>query len=292
MTNHLSDQTGKIDLRPTDDPGPHPVYVTAKCNQRCVFCAGAPSPFTDRGRIERALFGADWICLQGGEPTIDRLLFHYVKLAKRDSAGRKITLATNGLKLSLRHYARACANGGLDEILLSFPAHRSNGANPLCPPQAYDQKIRALRNLNEICHTMQISLLHPVCTANYRDLPELFRFLYGEFAPFGRIVLKLVECVGRATHKPDLLPPMDKLGPRLEEALALADQWGMPVSVEGIPPCLYPAHAERTSLKDSANLPFAGSPKQKRRPQCAGCPLSEMCCGVSVTYLERHGATW
>lgn len=124
-----------------------PIFVSAQCNQRCVCCPGRPTATVSERQIRQKLYQHDQICLLGGEPTLNRSLLGLIRRAKVYGS-RRVALSTNGLRLSFRHYAKACLDAGLDEILFAFPSHQRAVCDALTGVGgSYELKNQALRRV-------------------------------------------------------------------------------------------------------------------------------------------------
>ncbi|MDD5133028.1 MAG: radical SAM protein [Candidatus Nanoarchaeia archaeon] len=102
------------------------LVLTYDCNNRCKWCYASPSGFKKRlmdfKKIENYLklmksLGIKSLGLLGGEPTLYPNLFEVIKLAKRYDF--KVTLYTNGRKLSNEDFVKKLKKAGLDFINFS-----------------------------------------------------------------------------------------------------------------------------------------------------------------------------
>jgi len=103
------------------------LILTYDCNNRCKWCYASPSNFKkdlmDFEKIKKYLklmksLGIKPLGLLGGEPTLYPKLFDVIKLAKEFSF--KVTLYTNGRKLSDEHFVKKLKELGLDFVNFSL----------------------------------------------------------------------------------------------------------------------------------------------------------------------------
>ncbi len=155
-----------------EKPFDHLVLIlTYRCNLSCRYCyslsnAGLELP-PDRPLERIVEFMARFrgnITLIGGEPTLRADLPEIIRAAKGQDAQRKISLATNGRKLTRLDYLRALKESGLDFVFLSF-----NDARYEPSPSVYADKLEALRN----CRRLRL----PVWLQRTVDAPEQFETL-------------------------------------------------------------------------------------------------------------------
>jgi len=101
---------------------------------------------------------------------------------------------------------------------------------------------------------------------------------------------------------PDMYPRLSEVAPYWYEALALVDEFRIPITVDnlaGFPPCFmrnfehhskYAAAREAVaSIGDEADDHTLKRPEMRHAPGCAGCRWEDVCPGFWVDYMTRFG---
>ncbi len=126
--------------------------ITYRCNLQCRFCYTLSNSNLslpkDRSLNELAKIMEDFkgnITLIGGEPTTRSDLFDIIRIAKNQNSDRKISLATNGLKLKERSYLEGLREAGLDFVFFSLNdrEYETSHIN-------YLEKLVALQNCSDL----------------------------------------------------------------------------------------------------------------------------------------------
>lgn len=126
--------------------------VTYRCDLNCRYCyslsnAGMVLP-PDRSFEQlfdyMGAFDGN-ITLIGGEPTVRRDLPELIRRGKSAFPGRRISVATNGQRLSDLDYAETLQDAKLDFVFLSF-----NDVSYEPSPEVYRRKLQALENCGRI----------------------------------------------------------------------------------------------------------------------------------------------
>jgi len=122
--------------------------LTYRCNMRCRYCytLSNATMLYPEDRIQSRIceiirIYKGNIMLSGGEPTLRNDLFHFIRTAKAANERRKISIATNGLKLKDIGFVRQLRDSGLDFVFLSC-----NDKEYEKSKAAHDNKIVALDN--------------------------------------------------------------------------------------------------------------------------------------------------
>jgi radical SAM protein with 4Fe4S-binding SPASM domain len=133
------------------------VYLTRKCNLRCITCyISAGNPLRDELSINRWLevirkisdLGVEYVYLLGGEPTLlgKENLTKIIRETKE--MGMKIGISTNGILLD-RETVRAIKNAGIDQIQLSIDGSNAEINDKIRGKGSFEAAINASKNLNE-----------------------------------------------------------------------------------------------------------------------------------------------
>jgi MoaA/NifB/PqqE/SkfB family radical SAM enzyme len=170
-------------LRPEDHSGFSSLMipVTSRCNLRCKYCYSRRTQDTDLD-IDEIIdavkgFQGDTIELSGGEPTVREDLDSVI--ARIRSLGKKVTMMTNGVRISDIRYLRRLKSAGLSSVYLSLDSLRSDFYSFMAKDsdgkKLLGQKKQSLKNLeSEGITTILSSTVYP--GLNDREIRDLFIF--------------------------------------------------------------------------------------------------------------------
>jgi len=278
------------------------VNLTYRCNNHCVFCAvgDRPARDADTSEVLAALEsyrkqGYRLLDIDGGEPTLHPDLFDVVAAGRRMGYER-ITVVTNGRRLSYRAFARQMAQSGVDEVLISLHASDAGlQADITGSPESFEQTVGGLNNILGEMGPDNVAVNTTLVRANLDDVHRLAEML--KKAGVRRWNLQVVTPFGRAqaSQVPDpewlkhvLSGLLDSLTP------------GIRIQVINCPPCLLPGHEEAAAAdfqKASRDMVFVGesgenlqaflSNRRAHDRRCRECPYVIQCPGHYV--FEESG---
>ncbi len=127
------------------------------CNNNCLFCSnGQATPaqrnWGDHDEIKAEIIarhnqGAESIGFLGGEPTIYPKIKQLIRLAKHHGY-KRISICTNGRKLSENSFLLELIEAGLTRVALSIHSHKSSLEDEITGRKgSFEQKIKAISNL-------------------------------------------------------------------------------------------------------------------------------------------------
>jgi len=307
------------------------VSIGAVCNNNCVFCMeedrearevnnGAMTPERVRWILEEHR-GAEEVCFTSGEPTTRGELPQFVAWAK--SLGyRRVSVMTNGRRLSQFPYAVALAKAGMNRFYVSIHGHTKKLHEGLTrTPGSFEQTVAGL---DAVAKLKRYGVeLHTSTVVTDRNLPhmlDVYRFLREHGVD--QVVFNVMQANGRAnTYFEQIFPSygdiaagfrafLDALG----EPRPMAFLVDIPLcTTEGIPDFNrgyvekyrhfdLAAHAglEAGKKGDRAQegrgrglvLVTRGDlddEQRDKRPECARCRYDAVCEGVWRNYLKRRG---
>lgn len=149
------------------------VYVTDRCNSRCVMCDywqyGQTHISMERAQALAREFDqldTQWVLLSGGEPLLHP---QWADIARVLASGRRqLWLLTAGL--ALQKYAAAAADL-CQKITVSLDAATADTYRSIRGVDAFDQVCAGIRAVVE--RNEQVSIRCTIQRRNYRQLPEL-----------------------------------------------------------------------------------------------------------------------
>lgn len=269
----------------------HTVFLTNRCNSRCIMCSQPPTAHDDSWRIQESMVVAQSLTwtpsvfgFSGGEPLLlggelRKVLDHF----QRWHPAAKLEVLTNGRLAGDALLARTLFEG-LENTSWMVPlyGHAPFVHNHVVQAEAFDQTIAGLLNLQRHKQPVQLRvvLIEPVL----RVLPSLCEFIAINL-PFVREVAFMgCEPIGFALANQGecRLDLRDWANQLLGGVRALA-RGQVPIILMNLPLCsidqrLWPlAHR---SISDW---------KSVYAPECEGCTVKEACCGL-FAWHERGWA--
>lgn len=308
------------------------ISIGAVCNNNCIFCMEEDrearyvnNSAMTRERVRWVLDhnrGAEEVCFTSGEPTTRSELPEFIRWAKA-SGYPKISLMTNGRRLSHRPYAIALVRSGLNRVYVSIHGHTAKLHEGLTrTPESFGQTVAGidaaatLKRYGVELHTSTV-----VTKRNLPHLPEIYAFLRAHGVD--QVVFNVMQANGRAhTHFDRIFPRYTEIAAtfrRLIETSAEERPMAFLVDIplcttEGIPDFNrgfveryrhFEPHPAITAQEDAAApLPHEDGKRhgltlvtredldtmrRDKRDECRSCRYEDQCEGVWRTYVERYG---
>ncbi len=305
------------------------------CNNNCIFCMEEDRDGRKVTNSRTTDATVRWIlsqqeayeevCFTSGEPTTNRRLVPWVRMAK-EAGARFISMMTNGRALSYEKYTRALLAAGLNRVYISIHGHTKKLHEGLTrTPGSFEQTVAGLKMVARY-RRYGISL-HTSTVVTKRNLPEMaaiYRFLRGQGVD--QVVFNVMQANGRAnTYFDQLFPTYTEIaavaGEFLREARTREEQVmaflvDIPLCTTGDLPDFNrgyvedyvhfepPPEAARGLLSEEllatrrageggelvqirrADL---DDDQRRKRPECASCRYDRVCEGVWGNYLRRYG---
>jgi molybdenum cofactor biosynthesis enzyme MoaA len=175
------------------------VDITHKCNMECANCYSPVRDIPDVGKQDlvsffRRLGRRTEIRFTGGEPTLRPDLTELILEAR--SSGHRVSIMTNGLKLSDLSYCRTLKEAGLKFIAISM-----NGADDDEVYKVIDGrkcasiKMQALRNMAELGFFININCI--VAKGINEHVPARLNNILNELGVHGVIRIRNIGKLGR-----------------------------------------------------------------------------------------------
>ena len=268
------------------------IFLGSACNHDCLFCSEGLEDKTLSDEEIRAVIATkpDTLSIEGGEPTLDRRLPEWVRLA-RETGVRDIILCTNGVRLRDPDYVRELCEAGVTLFNVNFPAHLEKVFDVVTRRQGqFVGRLEAIRVLINQAGGGRVRLNCVVHRTNFAILEDYVRFVRHQFPEIFYIEFNLVKVLGYVKRRRYLVPRLDEMTPRLLAALALMDLLKMKYICDGFPLCRLPDH-EHAAI-DAYKLMTGDSlymEEKEKSPRCVGCSLGKLCAGPRADYLRIHG---
>jgi MoaA/NifB/PqqE/SkfB family radical SAM enzyme len=283
------------------------VLMGWKCNSNCIFCS-VGHKLREDGRVKRwsdikrdidfaRKTGASTLSLSGGEPTIRKEIFRALEYA-RSKEFETIEVQTNARLLSYKDFARRLLESGATRLLISIHAHNQELGDFLSRSEgSWEQTVQGIRNLKSLgMDNIRFSTV--ACSYNYRQFPEIIRFLL-RFRAVG-YHMGFVIPDGYAYRQKETIPHMSATLPYLKKAIDMVAESGSEAWLYSVPYCLmqgYEQFIAETGTTDSIlrGPGFEASIQRNRRKQrskartCRECRYYPVCIGVWRRYAEMFG---
>lgn len=269
----------------------HTVFLTNRCNSRCIMCSQPPTAHDDSWRIREAMVLAQSLTwtpsvfgFSGGEPLLlgsdlRGVLDHFQRWHPR----AKLEVLSNGRLAGDGALAKTIFDG-LENTSWMVPlyGHAPFVHNHVVQAEAFDQTIAGLLNLQRYKQPIQLRvvLIEPVL----RLLPALCEFIASNLPFVREVALMGCEPIGFALANPqECRLDLKDWSNQLLGGVRALDRGRVPVILMNLPLCsmdplLWPlAHK---SISDWKNVYAA---------ECDGCAVRESCCGL-FAWHERGWA--
>ena len=307
------------------------VSIGAVCNNNCIFCMEEDrdaryvnNSAMDAERVRWILEekrGAEEVCFTSGEPTTRAELPDFVTQA-RALGYRRISVMTNGRRLSHMPYAAALAKAGMNRFYVSIHGHTKKLHESLTrTPESFEQTVAGLDTITRLkrfgveLHTSTV-----VTDRNLPHLLEIYRFLRAHGVD--QVVFNVMQANGRAdTYFERIFPKYTAIAAEFArfcrdvgEAQPMAFLVDIPLCTTEAIPDFNRGYVERYQHFDLASqvqLPALKRPDREqegkgrglllvmrgdlddaerdKRAECATCRYDAACEGVWRNYLRRFG---
>ncbi len=272
------------------------IRVNFHCNQACSFCfVSTHLPPAEEETVRAAIVEAarrkSRVVLSGGEPTLNRRLLAYVRLAK-ESGAPFISLQTNAVKLDDAALATSLVEAGVDETFVSLHGCTAATSDAITEaPGTFVRTIVGLDNLHATHVTININFV--LCEANRRELVDFVRFA-GTRWPRARLNFSFVAAsTDLVPRERALIPRYSDILPALGEAVDEAKRLGVQMigfeSMCGLPLCLVPTSIERLALTEIPEGFDRG--EFVKAEACRGCRYETRCFGIRRGYVDLYGTS-
>ena len=266
------------------------IFVTGKCNHRCIMCPQPPvlqekdmTPFNmqlislfDKNTFE--------VGITGGEPTlIGDNLFVLVKHIQKELPKSAISILSNGVKFADRNYSMKLAKCHHHDLQIDVPLFSdvAEEHNRIVGANTFYKTVQGLYNL--ALFRQRIGLRIVVHKQTYKRLPQLADYIYHNFPFVSQVAFIQMETIGMAENNIEELwiDPHDYNTELREAILLLADRGLNPV-IYNAQLCVLPKdirHYAQRSISDWKDIYLS---------ECDGCSLRGKCAGFFESNKLYH----
>lgn len=266
------------------------IFVTGKCNHRCIMCPQPPvlhekdmTPFNiqlislfDKNTFE--------VGITGGEPTlIGDNLFVLIKHIQKELPKSAISILSNGVKFADRDYAMKLAKCHHHDLQIDVPLFSdvAKEHNRIVGANTFYKTVQGLYNL--ALFRQRIGLRIVVHKQTYKRLPQLAEYIYHNFPFVSQVAFIQMETIGMAENNIEELwiDPHDYNTELRESILLLADRGLNPV-IYNAQLCVLPKDIQHYAQRSISDW------KEIYLPECDGCSLRGKCAGFFESNKLYH----
>lgn len=266
------------------------------CNSFCPYCCAGNRTIKNsmshdevRDNIEYFMdrYGIEELCLSGGEPTVHKSFAENIRFAREK--GLRLYLHTNGISFGNADFTDTHAPY-LSRVLVGISCHDEASCEELTGiGKSFQARLNGIKNL--LARGMPLRTNTVVLRQNYTTLPDIGRLLLS--LGVQKALFTLPFFFERSDEQvAEFVPPnLDEVAPHLQEAIDLLTHEGVPVFVQGLPPCrLGPfeqyaevdpdrAFVDCNNQQKNHGFLFSGMLGYRRDERCEECTHGNVCWG-------------
>jgi His-Xaa-Ser system radical SAM maturase HxsC len=268
------------------------IFVTEKCNHRCIMCPQPPiESETDKTPFNMKLISlidknTCELGITGGEPTlIGDKLFDLIRQIQKYQPKAGISLLSNGVKFADKSYAMKLALCRHHDLQIDVPIFSdiADEHNRIVGAKTFYKTVQGLYNL--ALFNQRIGLRVVVHKQTFKRLPQLAEYIYHNFPFVSQVAFMQMETTGNAFTNIDELwiDPYD-YNKELKQAVLLLANRGIRTFIFNAQLCVLPPEMREFAIASISDW------KDEYLPQCESCKLRERCGGLFTSNLEHHSA--
>lgn len=268
------------------------VFVTERCNHRCIMCPQPPVI----SEIDRTPFNMKLISMMdkntreigitGGEPTlVGDKLFDIIKYIGKCMPKASISMLSNGVKFADKSFALKLAECNCYDLQVDVPIFSdiAKEHNRIVGANTFYKTVQGLYNL-ALFH-IQIGLRVVVHKQTYKRLPQLADFIYHNFPFVSQVAFLQMETTGLADKNLDELwiDPYD-YNDELKQAVLLLSNRSIKARIYNAQLCVLPQELREYACNSISDW------KDTYLAECDSCKLKEQCGGLFESNQEHHSS--
>jgi len=298
------------------------VLTSGQCNNNCIFCCDRnikdghiglrrsfiflyKSPFlTLSGFLKQKekLKHSDSILFTGGEPTLNKDLFHFVRMLK-NLGYENIEIQTNGRLLSYHSFCLALLNSGINAVGVSIHGSNSRIHDILTRSRgSFKQTNKGLGNIISLKDRYKIRVYtnFTINKINYKDIYNYLEMQLS-FKKIDDIVINPLMYVGNAKIYYDrLFVSYTEIAEYAKRAIDKLIKNGastlFKIKLLSMPYCLMKGYEnyigmwrEHIIIRNGALDKTSQASRTEKSDKCKLCKHYEVCAGIDGLYVERNG---
>jgi MoaA/NifB/PqqE/SkfB family radical SAM enzyme len=278
--------------------GHYIVKINSRCNANCCFCADSREIRSNEDfehdklikDLEKNRKKFDSLIISGGEPTIYKKLFEYIKYAKHRCKYKHITLTTNGFMLAYSNFTDKLIECGVDSFIISFATSDERMYDATYKVKgAFKYVDKAISNIKKRKKGIRInSVVHKL---NYKNIVNTVVYLINKNVDY--IQLSFMNPVGSSmvNGKSAIAITFGDIMPFIKKSFEVANGLKFKnLFIENIPLCMAIEYKNYLSdlKKPLENKKYYNNCKSKPK-KCQKCEYYDVCDGVWEKYLKQFG---
>lgn len=287
--------TGRIIFNYEISSDHNALFVTGKCNHRCIMCPQPPvkeeERLTDFNLKLISLFNKDTkeVGITGGEPTlIGDDLFLLVNKIKSKLPCSGICILTNGVRFADESYARKLADCNHHNLQIDVPIFSDipKEHNAIVGANTFYKTVKGLYNL--ALYKQRIGIRIVIHKLTFKRLPQLAEYIYHNFPFVSQVAFMQMETIGYAEDNISKLwiDPAD-YNKELEEAINILDMRGLNTYIYNAQLCVLPENLRSFAVQSISDW------KEIYLDKCEDCSLKGKCAGffsANRNYISKKVA--
>ena len=270
------------------------LFVTERCNSRCVMCSQPPRQIDDGYLIEEILQtiplmapDTSQLCVTGGEPTLHFPgLLKIVQSVKKNLPLTSLHMLSNGRLFRYLEYAKAVVSLDHPDFIIGIPLYsdQPSGHDYVVQSKgAFDETILGLLNLARCGQQIEVRFV-----IHRETLPRLVataKFIVRNLPFVSHVALMGLEPTGFARTNFDALwiDPWDYQG-EIEEAVLIFHEARLRVSVYNHQLCVIPRSIWPVAMQSISDW------KNIYLECCDQCSVKSICSGLFSSSQSAHSA--
>jgi len=257
--------------------------------------------------FQKAIKKTDSVLFTGPEPTVNKSLVNYIKMAKKIGY-KDIRLVTNGRLLCHFDYARELLKSGLTEFNIALHGSKRSIHDAMTrTPHSFDQTIKGCYNLSKL-KSDYLFRWYISFTLTKVNSPDLYNFLkltvflkgvngsiINTVIPQGGGLIFFKNLISNYT---DLADSFKSAIERLKKNPKVQSKDRFNISILGLPVCLLVGYEKYASEYESIlmnsgnkkiNIRKRERSKKLKREKCKECKYDSFCEGVWWRYIKMKG---
>jgi len=268
------------------------------CNQDCTFCwvdlaqKTTPDAAVAQALALTGLFGMETLSITGGEPTLDKRLPRWIRLARALGA-RQVTLQTNAVRLERRALAEELVRAGLTRAFVSLHGATAETSDAITrKPGTFVRTLAGVKNLLELGVSVGIGVVFTF--ENQGEARRIVELVATELRG-ADLTLSVAAPVNDRLDATAIAPRYTDLAPALREAAGAAREHGLSYGGLygqcGLPPCVLDADPVCFPELARAHPDWSAADDFVHADACDGCSLRPKCPGVRRSYAAAFGTS-
>lgn len=266
------------------------LFVTGKCNHRCIMCPQPPvkeePDYFDFNLKVISLCSKDTkeFGITGGEPTlVGDNLFKYIRVIQKQMPNVSLNILSNGVRFAQREYAAKLAACKCIDLQIDIPLFSDIPSihNYIVGANTFYKTIEGLYNL--AMYKQKIGIRVVIHKLTYQRLPQLAEYIYRNFPFVTQVAFLQMETIGLAEGNIDELwiDPYE-YNSQLEEAIDILDNRGIKPLIYNAQLCVLPEKIRGFAANAISDW------KDTYLSECYSCRLKDNCGGLFASNQKYH----